>query len=178
MSPVPLNIKIWAITCLLLVLLHHTKGKILLDCSSATSEAGVPGTGVMTSVAVVEGWEYQTQSSSPKSEEVPSYELLVILRTSIGCLVGFRTDAKGAWLDRQDQCFFASVSETHQTTNWGPQNYQAAHMMELPQTWEKRIGLISQPSTTATLVNDSCTWHPKPLMWLSCSQVRSSFSVM
>jgi hypothetical protein len=35
-----------------------------------------------------------TQSSSPKSEEVPSDELLSISSTSISCLVGFRTDAK------------------------------------------------------------------------------------
>ena len=68
--------------------------KLLSDCSSATSEPEVPDIGVIDKCNSSGRLGISNQSSSTKSEEVPSDELLVILRTSIGCLVGFRTDAK------------------------------------------------------------------------------------
>lgn len=68
--------------------------KLLSDSSSATSETGVPGTGVIDECNSSGRLGISTQPSSSESEELPSDELLSISSTSIGCLVGVRTSAK------------------------------------------------------------------------------------
>jgi len=69
-------------------------GKLFPDGSSAVSDTGVLGTGVIDECGSSGRLGISTQSSSPESEEVPSDELLSISSTSIGCLVSFGTDAK------------------------------------------------------------------------------------